>query len=352
MTPLRVAVAGAAGRMGQTVCGAVERAEDLTLTGRADPALGTALADVLGDADVLVDFTVPETAAHNAREAVAAGVHVVIGTTGFDIGELEGLSGANVFVAPNFAIGAVLMMQFAAQASRHMARAEIIELHHDGKLDAPSGTAARTAALMGGEVPIHSVRLPGLVAHQEVILGDVGQTLTIRHDSIDRESFMPGVLLAVRRVPSLERSPVVGLEHLLDPESPSKAGLYRRRSAAGTAPCTTDTYRSTTFSRVSSGCSSHQLASDSPAPTIAWAIPSISVSDRPLATGRLDSSIRRTAPAICRRRSATSAATGRFELASPNSTFHPSRCSSTKARNSPIRCLRPRSGGASRRAAS
>ena len=123
-------------------------------------------------------------------------------------------------VAPNFAIGAVLMMRFAVEAARHMARAEIIELHHDGKVDAPSGTAARTAALMrdagGADVPVHSVRLPGLVAHQEVILGDVGQTLTIRHDSIDRKSFMPGVLLAVRRVASLTESPVVGLEHLLD----------------------------------------------------------------------------------------------------------------------------------------
>ena len=107
------------------------------------------------------------------------------------------------------------MMRFAAEASRHMAKAEIIELHHDGKLDAPSGTAKRTAELMAGDVPIHSVRLPGLVAHQEVILGDVGQTLTIRHDSIDRESFMPGVLLAVRKVGALERSPTVGLEQLL-----------------------------------------------------------------------------------------------------------------------------------------
>jgi 4-hydroxy-tetrahydrodipicolinate reductase len=187
----------------------------MELTGRADPALGTTLADVLGDAEVLVDFTIPDTALQNAREAVAAGVHVVIGTTGFDISQLQGLGGANVFVAPNFAIGAVLMMQFAAQAARHMAKAEIIELHHDRKLDKPSGTAARTAELMGGEVPIHSVRLPGLVAHQEVILGDVGQTLTIRHDSIDRESFMPGVLLAVRRVGGLSVSPVVGLEHLL-----------------------------------------------------------------------------------------------------------------------------------------
>ena len=218
---IRVAVAGAAGRMGETVCEAVQGADDLELTGRADPRLDTALADVLGDADIAVDFTVPDQALDNARTCVAAGVHVVIGTTGFDLASLEGLEGANVFAAPNFAIGAVLMMRFAAEASRHMARAEIVELHHQGKVDKPSGTAARTAALMaqasGGEPPpVHSVRLPGLVAHQEVILGDVGQTLTIRHDSIDRASFMPGVLLAVRRVAGLERSPVIGLEHLLD----------------------------------------------------------------------------------------------------------------------------------------
>jgi 4-hydroxy-tetrahydrodipicolinate reductase len=222
---LKVAVAGAAGRMGETVCRAVEGADDMTLVARADPALGQSLTDALAAGpDVIVDFTIPATALANARAAVAAGVHVVIGTTGFDPSELEELRGApaNVFVAPNFAIGAVLMMQFAAEAARHMARAEIIELHHDRKLDAPSGTAARTARLMreaagagAPEVPIHSVRLPGLVAHQEVILGDVGQTLTIRHDSVDRESFMPGVLLAVRRVGSLDDSPVVGLENLL-----------------------------------------------------------------------------------------------------------------------------------------
>jgi 4-hydroxy-tetrahydrodipicolinate reductase len=216
LTAIRVAVAGAAGRMGATVCEAVEGASDLTLTGRADPQLGTSLADVLGDADVLVDFTQPDTVVANAREAVAAGVHVVIGTTGFEVEALRGLTGANVFAAPNFAIGAVLMMRFAVEAARHMAGAEIVELHREGKLDAPSGTAARTASLMGGDVPIHSVRLPGLVAHQEVIFGDVGQTLTIRHDSISRESFMPGVLLAVRRVGGLTESPVVGLEHLLD----------------------------------------------------------------------------------------------------------------------------------------
>ncbi|MGZ4294882.1 MAG: 4-hydroxy-tetrahydrodipicolinate reductase [Solirubrobacteraceae bacterium] len=219
-SPIRVAVAGAAGRMGATVCGAIEGADDMELVARADPALGTSVTEALAAGpDVLVDFTIPTTALANAREAVAAGVHVVIGTTGFDLSELEPLRGANVFVAPNFAIGAVLMMRFAVEAARHMARAEVIELHHDRKVDRPSGTAARTAKLMreasGHEVPVHSVRLPGLVAHQEVILGDVGQTLTIRHDSIDRESFMPGVLLAVRAVGGLTESPVVGLDRLL-----------------------------------------------------------------------------------------------------------------------------------------
>jgi 4-hydroxy-tetrahydrodipicolinate reductase len=212
---IRVVVAGAAGRMGETVCEAVEGADDMELAGRADPRLGVDLADVLDGADVAVDFTQPDAAPDNIRACLGAGVHVVVGTTGWDHSQIQGLSGANVLVAPNFAIGAVLMMQFAGEASRHMARAEIVELHHEGKLDAPSGTAARTAELMAGDVPIHSVRLPGLVAHQEVILGDVGQTLTIRHDSTSRESFMPGVLLAVRKVGSLTESPVVGLENLL-----------------------------------------------------------------------------------------------------------------------------------------
>ena len=223
---IKVAVAGAAGRMGQTVCEAVLGADDMELVGRADPLLGTTLADVLGDADVVVDFTQPDTALENALACVRVGVHVVIGTTGFDVAPLEreaesGASGlGNVLIAPNFAIGALLMMRFAAEAARHMRKAEIIELHHDAKLDAPSGTAARTAQLMaeasgGAPPPIHSVRLPGLVAHQEVILGDLAQTLTIRHDTIGRESFMPGVLLAVRRVGTLERSPTIGLEHLL-----------------------------------------------------------------------------------------------------------------------------------------
>ena len=217
---IAVGVAGAAGRMGIATCAAIEGAADMELRGRADPALGVELGAILGDCDVLVDFTTPGEALGNARAAVAAGVHVVIGTTGFDLAELEGLRGANVFAAPNFAIGAVLMMRFAAQAAAHMAAAEIIEFHHDAKLDAPSGTAARTAELMAAASsrpapPIHSVRLPGLLAHQEVILGDLGQTLTIRHDTISRDSFMPGVLLAVRRVGSLERSPLIGLEALL-----------------------------------------------------------------------------------------------------------------------------------------
>ena len=220
---IRVAVAGAAGRMGATVCRAVEQAPDMELAARADPTLGSSVADALSAGpDVLVDFTVPSTVVENAKRAAGAGVHVVIGTTGFDPIELRGLTGANIFIAPNFAIGAVLMMQFSVQAARHMARAEIIELHHDSKVDAPSGTAARTAALLAAavgnevEIPIHSVRLPGLVAHQEVIFGDVGQTLTIRHDSTDRESFMPGVLLAIRRVGDLPQPLTVGLEALLD----------------------------------------------------------------------------------------------------------------------------------------
>ena len=227
---IRVAVSGAAGRMGQTVCAAVEGAEGMQLVGRADPQLGISLEDVLGDAgagaQVVVDFTQPDAALGNALECIEAGVNVVLGTTGFDLDALreaafaQGEPRANVLVAPNFAIGAVLMMRFATEAAKHMAKAEIVELHHDRKLDAPSGTAARTAELMAtasgkAAPPIHSVRLPGLVASQEVILGDLAQTLTIRHDTIGRESFMPGVLLAVRHVGELSEPLVVGLENLL-----------------------------------------------------------------------------------------------------------------------------------------
>ena len=217
---INVAVSGAAGRMGQAVCDAVEGAEDMALVGRADPQLDTALLDVLGDADVVVDFTQPDCALLNARHCLEAGVHCVMGTTGADFSELEGVGTANLFAAPNFAIGAVLMMLASQLIAKHMPECEIVELHHDQKLDAPSGTAARTAELIreaGGNVhdPIHSVRLPGLVAHQEVIFGGLGQTLSIRHDSIARESFMPGVLLAVRKVGELEHSPTIGLEKLL-----------------------------------------------------------------------------------------------------------------------------------------
>jgi len=220
---IRVAVSGAAGRMGSTVCAAVEAAADMELVARIDPALGADLADGLAQhrPDVLVEFSTPSTVVGNIRTAVGHGVHVVVGTSGFDHDDVRGFTGANVFVAPNFAIGAVLMMEFAVQAAKYMRAAEIIELHHDRKVDAPSGTAASTARRMHAaapdrpEPPIHSVRLPGLVAHQEVILGDVGQTLTIRHDSIDRESFMPGVLLAVRKVASLPDPLTIGLEKLL-----------------------------------------------------------------------------------------------------------------------------------------
>jgi 4-hydroxy-tetrahydrodipicolinate reductase len=202
--------------MGATTCEAIDAAEDLVLAARVDPALGTALEDVLGEVDVVVDFTRPDTALENARACVRAGVHCVVGTSGWDVDALaEERGSGKVLFCPNFAIGAVLMMRFAAEASEHMMRAEIVELHHDKKLDKPSGTAARTAARMEGDVPIHSVRLPGLVAHQEVILGGLGETLTIRHDSLSRESFMPGVLLAVRKVAGIQRSPLVGLEHVL-----------------------------------------------------------------------------------------------------------------------------------------
>ena len=220
---IRVAVSGAAGRMGQTVCDAVEGAEDMELTARADPALGIELAEVLADADVVVEFSTPDTALVNARACLDAGVHAVVGTTGFDLDSLREAAEAaeaNCFVAPNFAIGAVLLMEAAQLIARHMPECEIVELHHDRKLDAPSGTAKRTAKLIGdagGNVhePIHSVRLPGLVAHQEVIFGGEGQTLSIRHDSIDRVSFMPGVILAVRRVADLPDRFTVGLEKLL-----------------------------------------------------------------------------------------------------------------------------------------
>jgi 4-hydroxy-tetrahydrodipicolinate reductase len=213
--------------MGQTVCVAVDGAEGMELVGRADPALGTNLPDVIDEAgpDVVVDFSIPDTVFDNAMLCLARGVHVVVGATGMtdeQVGKLDERAAgsvANCFIAPNFAIGAVLLMEASKLVAHHMPDCEIIELHHDQKLDAPSGTAKRTAELIARETgrpepPIHSVRLPGLVAHQEVVFGGLGQTLTIRHDSIARESFMPGVLLAVRRVGELDGL-VVGLERLL-----------------------------------------------------------------------------------------------------------------------------------------
>jgi len=215
----RVAVAGAAGRMGETVCAAVEGADDMQLTGRADPALGVELAEVLDGCDVVVDFTRPDTVLDSARAALDAGRHVVIGTTGFDVEALRSIAegaSANAFVAPNFAIGAVLMMRLAAEAARFLPDAEIVELHGEGKKDAPSGTARATAELLPGEPAIHSVRLPGLVAHQEVLLGGEGQLLTIRHDAYSREAYVPGVLLALERLRLLPPGLTLGLATLLE----------------------------------------------------------------------------------------------------------------------------------------
>jgi len=218
-------IAGAAGRMGQAVVTAVGEASDMEAVALADPALADGYPDVATAIastrpDVSVDFTQPHVAFTNACACLDAGVHVVMGTTGMDDAQLAEIrrradaGAANCLIAPNFAIGAVLMMRFAAEASRHMPRAEIIELHHDQKLDAPSGTALRTAGLMRGDVPIHSVRLPGLVAHHEVILGGLGETLTIRHDSLARESFMPGVVRAVREI-ATRPGLTLGLEPIL-----------------------------------------------------------------------------------------------------------------------------------------
>jgi 4-hydroxy-tetrahydrodipicolinate reductase len=175
----------------------------------------------LGGFDAAVDFTAPASVVGNARATLTAGVACVIGTTGITpegLEELDALGkahGVPCYVVPNFAIGAVLMMRFAEEAARHMPQAEIVELHHDTKVDAPSGTARSTADRMGGTVPIHSVRLPGLIAHQEVILGALGQYLTIRHDTTSREAFAPGVLLALDRLRGLPPGLTVGLDALL-----------------------------------------------------------------------------------------------------------------------------------------
>jgi len=245
---IRVAVLGAKGRMGAEACKAISETKDLELVAQID--LGDSL-DLLvtSAAQIVVDFTHPDTVMKNLEFAINNGINVVVGTTGFDEAKLAQIkswlanhSNVGALIAPNFGLGAVLMMQFAAKASKYFDSVEIIELHHPNKADAPSGTATRTAemitdarrsvnkaampdatstALDGargalvGEVPVHSVRLRGLVAHQEVILGDLGETLTIRHDSIDRTGFMPGVLLGIRSVVS-HPGLTYGLEHFMD----------------------------------------------------------------------------------------------------------------------------------------
>ncbi len=176
-------------------------------------AAGHTLVDSVGEAEAMVDFTQPDAVAGNVRAAVEAGVPAVVGTTGWDTQEFAGAA-VPVFYAPNFAIGAVLMMRFAAEAAPYFEAAEIIELHHAEKLDAPSGTAKLTAERLGG-APIHSVRLPGLNAHQEVILGGAGETLTIRHDALSRAAYTPGVLLALEKLSSLPPGVTVGLDALL-----------------------------------------------------------------------------------------------------------------------------------------
>jgi 4-hydroxy-tetrahydrodipicolinate reductase len=189
-----------------------------TVLAPALEAAGHELAGSLGEADAVVDFTAPGTVVANVLAAVEARVPAVVGTSGWDVADVDGAAraaGVPVFFAPNFAIGAVLMMRFAAEAARHLEGAEIVELHHATKLDAPSGTAKATAAALGGDVPIHSVRLPGLVAHQEVIFGSVGQLLTIRHDTTARESFADGVLLALDKLASLPPGLTVGLDSIL-----------------------------------------------------------------------------------------------------------------------------------------
>jgi 4-hydroxy-tetrahydrodipicolinate reductase len=244
--PVRVLVNGSRGKMGRETVSAVRAEPSLVLAGETD--LGDDLARAIADsgAQVVVDFTTPECAAANTEAILRAGARPVVGTTGFRPGDMERLAalaeslGSGGLIAPNFAIGAVLLMKFAAEASRYFPAAEVIELHHDQKLDAPSGTALKTVELMraaggpappvnpseketvpgarGGRylgVPVHSVRLPGFVAHEEVIFGGLGQILTLRHDSLSRASFMPGVMLAARKAPSLKKLHY-GLETILD----------------------------------------------------------------------------------------------------------------------------------------
>ena len=209
---MKVALFGYRGKVGRALAPALEAAgHEVRGIGRGDSI------DV-GGLDAALDFTRPDVLLANVSACLEQGVPCVVGTTGLDLDELDRrarAAGLPVFHAPNFAIGAVLMMRFAAEAARHLPRAEIVELHAETKLDAPSGTASATAALLPGDPPIHSVRLPGLVAHQEVLLGGLGQVLTIRHDTTSREAFVPGVLLAIKRVRDLPPGLTVGLDALL-----------------------------------------------------------------------------------------------------------------------------------------
>jgi 4-hydroxy-tetrahydrodipicolinate reductase len=209
---VKVALFGAKGRVGRVLAPALaEAGHEVTPVGRGEEI------DLTGH-DAAVDFTYPEAVAVNVARALEQGVPCIIGTTGADVEALHDLAVERrlpLFYAPNFAIGAVLMMRFAADAAKVLPHAEIVELHHAQKLDAPSGTASETARRMGRDVPIHSVRLPGLLAHQEVIFGADGQTLTIRHDTTSREAFVPGVLLAVARLTELPPGLTVGLDKLL-----------------------------------------------------------------------------------------------------------------------------------------
>jgi 4-hydroxy-tetrahydrodipicolinate reductase len=206
---VRICLYGAGGKVGSVLRPALVAAGHEVVDGRADGP---------GGCEAAVDFTRPDAVLENAAACLAAGVPVVVGTSGFDTDALDAAArsaGVPCLYAPNFAVGAVLMIRFAAEAARALPRAEIVELHADTKLDAPSGTAKATAARMGAAVPIHSVRLPGLVAHQEVILGGPGETLTIRHDTTSREAFVPGVLRAVEAVRTLPPGLTVGLDALL-----------------------------------------------------------------------------------------------------------------------------------------
>jgi 4-hydroxy-tetrahydrodipicolinate reductase len=213
---VKVLLLGAGGKVGVVLGGGLEEA------GHAVTRVGRGEAPDFAGHDVAIDFTLPDSVRANVEGALDAGVPCIVGTTGLGPEDLEAFDslareqGVACFVAPNFALGAVLMTRFAAETVRYLPKAEIVELHDERKVDAPSATSKATAEAMGGNVPIHSIRLPGLVAHQEVLFGGPGQLLTIRHDTLSREAFVPGVLLALERLPDLPPGLTVGLDALLD----------------------------------------------------------------------------------------------------------------------------------------